>query len=580
MFTRHPILNKWLVLTGIVFAVSAIVIILTANKFIRTSFINRSKLAVRDALQSEINDLQPQDFSLKDPTHVENVFNSFYNGIKTTEIIRIKVWDYSGKVIYSDDQSIIGQRFPDNEQYQEALKGEIIAEIGQKVKPENRTEQGYEQLLEVYVPVIFKDEDIPSGVIEVYYRLDDVNNQTKQTQIVLIITIITNILLLSVLLLVVYRTVIFKQIQKIDLQAAALDKSFDHVTITNLDGIILYVNEAAEKLTGYSKKEMIGQRPSLWGKQMSNEFYEQMWKTIKIDKKNFSGQINNKRKNGDVYQASMNVSPILDKNGNPAFFVGIERDMTKEMEIDKAKTEFVSLASHQLRTPLSAVNWYTEMLMDGNAGAITPEQKKYLDEIYRSNQRMVELVNALLNVSRIDLGTFAIDPQLTDIAEIATSVVFEQLPVITGKHLTVTETYHDDVPIMKVDPKLIRIVFQNLISNAVKYTPPEGKVTVKIITTMKDKQKDGVCISVSDTGYGIPASQQANVFTKLFRADNAIEKETDGTGLGLYVVKNIVEQAHGRVWFTSIENQGTTFFVTLPLIGMTQKKGNKGLIAG
>ena len=535
---------------------------------------------MRDALQSEINDLQPQDFSLKDPTHVENVFNSFYNGIKTTEIIRIKVWDYSGKVIYSDDQSIIGQRFPDNEQYQEALKGEIIAEIGQKVKPENRTEQGYEQLLEVYVPLIFKDEYIPSGVIELYYRLDDVNNQTKQTQIVLIITIITNILLLSVLLLVVYRTVIFKQIQKIDLQAAALDKSFDHVTITNLDGIILYVNEAAEKLTGYSKKEMIGQRPSLWGKQMSNEFYEQMWKTIKIDKKNFSGQINNKRKNGDVYQASMNVSPILDKNGNPAFFVGIERDMTKEMEIDKAKTEFVSLASHQLRTPLSAVNWYTEMLMDGNAGAITPEQKKYLDEIYRSNQRMVELVNALLNVSRIDLGTFAIDPQLTDIAEIATSVVFEQLPVITGKHLTVTETYHDDVPIMKVDPKLIRIVFQNLISNAVKYTPPEGKVTVKIITTMKDKQKDGVCISVSDTGYGIPASQQANVFTKLFRADNAIEKETDGTGLGLYVVKNIVEQAHGRVWFTSIENQGTTFFVTLPLIGMTQKKGNKGLIAG
>lgn len=241
--------------------------------------------------------------------------------------------------------------------------------------------------------------------------------------------------------------------------------------------------------------------------------------------------------------------------------------------IDKAKTEFVSLASHQLRTPLSAINWYTEMLLAGDAGKVTDEQRGFLDQVAQSNKRMVALVSSLLNVSRIDLGTFAVDPVPTKFAEVADSVLFELTPQITEKKLEIKKFYDPQLPLIPADPKLLRIIFQNLLSNAVKYTT-EGSVTLTIKQLPKEKK---VLISVADTGFGIPEEAQAKIFTKLYRADNAREKDADGNGLGLYIVKSIVEQSQGKVWFVSKEHQGTTFYVALPLSGMQKKQGSKAL---
>ncbi len=263
---------------------------------------------------------------------------------------------------------------------------------------------------------------------------------------------------------------------------------------------------------------------------------------------------------------------VLDSQGAPMAMVGTAQDITKEKEIDKAKTEFVSLASHQLRTPLSTINWYSEMLLAGDAGALSVEQKKYVDEIYGGNQRMVALVNALLNVSRIDLGTFSVELEPTNVAELAHNVVKELQPDILTKNLGVEEQYADGLPVMNVDPKLMRIILQNLLSNAVKYTPEAGSITLTV-----SKVKDQLSIVVKDTGYGIPAAQQAKIFTKLFRADNVREKDTSGTGLGLYLVKSVVEHSGGQVWFESEEGKGTTFYVTLPLSGMKAKPGTRRL---
>src|SRR3989338_4600056 len=160
--------------------------------------------------------------------------------------------------------------------------------------------------------------------------------------------------------------------------------------------------------------------------------------------------------------------------------IKIFRDITYEREIDKAKTEFVSLASHQLRTPLSTVNWYAEMLLAGDAGELNPNQKKYLDEVYRSNQRMVELVNALLDVSSLELGTFALDPQSVDVRELAQSVIDEQMPQINAKKIIFSFSYAEDITLMQADPKLLRMVFQNLLSNAIKYTADGGKINAVI----------------------------------------------------------------------------------------------------
>ncbi|PIR83169.1 hypothetical protein COU19_01875 [Candidatus Kaiserbacteria bacterium CG10_big_fil_rev_8_21_14_0_10_56_12] len=235
---------------------------------------------------------------------------------------------------------------------------------------------------------------------------------------------------------------------------------------------------------------------------------------------------------------------------------------TKLTQIDIAKTEFVSLASHQLRTPLTSISWYTEMLLAGDAGTLSPAQIKYLKAIYVGNRRMVALVNALLNVSRLELGTLVFETRPTDVVAIAKNSVEEQQPQIVAKKIQFTAEYGTDIPIISTDPKLFRMVIQNLLSNAIKYTPEGGTVTY---TMRLNPARDALLISVSDTGYGIPQNQQDKIFTKLFRADNARAKEVEGTGLGLYIVKSIVEHSGGKVWFESEVGKGSTFHASVPL---------------
>ncbi len=277
------------------------------------------------------------------------------------------------------------------------------------------------------------------------------------------------------------------------------------------------------------------------------------------------------KSDGAKFPVSVTSAPIL-LDGTLIGAIVVFRDITKEKEIDKSKTEFVSLASHQLRTPLSAIRWYSEMLGSGKLGPLNPSQKDYLGEIYKSNRRMIDLVNALLNVSRIDMGTFAIEPEPTDIKEIAESVFQELFVKIQESELRVSASYEENFPKVSVDPKLMRIIVQNLLSNAMKYTEKGGSVSLSL--TKDDKN---MLLRVSDTGVGIPAGVRDKVFTKLFRADNARAVESEGTGLGLYIIKSIVERGGGRTWFVSEENKGTTFFVEIPLAGMNPLQGAKGL---
>lgn len=304
------------------------------------------------------------------------------------------------------------------------------------------------------------------------------------------------------------------------------------------------------------------------------------------DKETTSEIIKNALSNSSIFDTNFRVirpdevtryiktRAIIERNKNkePILMIGVSIDVTHEMEVDKAKTEFVSLASHQLRTPLSAIGWFSQMLISGDAGELNSEQAIFVKQIEESNQRMVKLVDSLLDVSRIDLGTFAIDPEMVVLREIADNVIHENEQKVIEKNQLVNKIYKNDVPEIMADPHLTYIIFQNLISNAIKYTGNNGKIVVSI-----EKEKDNVHISVSDTGCGIPKSQQNHIFEKLFRADNVREMETDGTGLGLYIIKSITEAVSGKIWFDSKEGKGTTFHVTLPLAGMRRKIGKKGL---
>jgi len=261
----------------------------------------------------------------------------------------------------------------------------------------------------------------------------------------------------------------------------------------------------------------------------------------------------------------------LPRKSDPGQIQGvlIFRDATVDKQIDRAKTEFVSIASHQLRTPLSTVSWYAEMLLSGDAGEVSPQQKVYLEEIYNGNKRMVELVGALLNVSRLELGTFMIEPKMVNISGILRDVAAEQEPQVRARGLLVSITGEQTLE-ASVDPQLTRIVFQNLLSNAIKYTPEGGTIVMEL---SRDKEKGRFTFRITDTGWGIPKNQHERVFSKLFRADNVMEQDTEGTGLGLYIVKMITEQSGGSIHFESAENKGTTFYLEFPLSGMNRKEG-------
>ncbi|HRH31371.1 MAG TPA: ATP-binding protein [Candidatus Paceibacterota bacterium] len=258
----------------------------------------------------------------------------------------------------------------------------------------------------------------------------------------------------------------------------------------------------------------------------------------------------------------------------------ILRDITKEKEIDTTKTELISLASHQLRTPLSSVNWYSEMLLSGDAGPINEEQRSYITEIYKGNQRMIDLVNALLNVSRADLGTIHVEAEMVSLKEISDGVIADLTPLITEKEIAVDVGIPAKISSYSGDKRILTIIFQNLVSNSVKYTPPKGKVKVKVENRKKGEivaghelRQDSLLFSVSDNGYGIPEGEKAKIFTKLYRADNIRGLEANGNGLGLYLVKSMIESIGGSVWFISEEKKGTTFYVALPAKGMQNRVG-------
>jgi PAS domain S-box-containing protein len=348
----------------------------------------------------------------------------------------------------------------------------------------------------------------------------------------------------------------------------------------DITGTVIKANEQAQQLLGWKSEQLLGENwfervPMLDSRNQPIALEKRPVRiALAVGKRVMNGDYLFMRKDTTVFPAFMTASPII-QGDKATGAILVFRDITHEREVDKAKSEFVSLASHQLRTPLSAINWYTEMLLAGDAGEINKEQRKYLDEVYRGNQRMVELVNSLLNVSRIDLGTFSVEPEPTNITEIADSVLKELKPQSSEKKLRVEVEYDANIPTMNLDPKLIRMILQNLLSNSVKYTPEKG--AVRLCITIESRPHKHLQIVVADTGYGIPADQTDKIFTKLFRADNVMEKDTEGTGLGLYLVKSILETTGGTISFKSRKDKGTQFFVTLPMSGMQMRSGNKGL---
>lgn len=265
-------------------------------------------------------------------------------------------------------------------------------------------------------------------------------------------------------------------------------------------------------------------------------------------------------KNGHTVPVSITVSPII-LDGRPVGAVQVFRDITTENEIDRMKSEFISLASHQLRTPLSTIQTYAHMMDEDYMGEMNTDQRRALHTILTATNTMNELIGMLLNIARIESGSIAVNSKRLNAVTVVQDVN-RQLGINANSKNVALRFQPPRQPVwLKADVLILKEILLNLIGNAIKYTPPDGEVTIKVTA-----RADDVLFTIKDTGVGIPQQAQEKIFGKFFRAQNVVRQETTGTGLGLYVVKGLVTTLHGKVWFKSEENKGTTFYVSLPKV--------------
>jgi PAS domain S-box-containing protein len=348
-------------------------------------------------------------------------------------------------------------------------------------------------------------------------------------------------------------------------QAEALFSSIgDGAIATDEFGRITKINKAGLDILGRKEKDLLG----AWFPKAIPAYNEDGSQIAEMDRaitrafltgKPVITKLLYKMKDGSLLPVAVTVSPLV-LGDRPIGAIELFRDISVEYEIDRMKSDFISLASHQLRTPLSAIKTYSHMLIDGFMGELEPAQRKALRTIVGASNRMNELISTLLNVSRIESGNVIISPKKVNLNHLTEEVFKELALTAENKRITLTSKLPSTPLIIKADNLIAKEVLINLVSNAIKYTPDEGAVEVAL-----RKRANNIIIRVKDSGMGIPKAAREQIFTKFYRAPNVVRQETSGTGLGLYLVKGLIDALGGKIWFESEEGKGSTFFVELPV---------------
>ncbi|MGE0273775.1 MAG: ATP-binding protein [Alphaproteobacteria bacterium] len=330
------------------------------------------------------------------------------------------------------------------------------------------------------------------------------------------------------------------------------------IIVWNSEHRITMFNRASQRLTGYTAAEAIGQELGLLFPASCREE-----SIAKISHSAGSEDIESPeipilRKDGAIRIALWNSADI--RSGDRTAVIATiaqGQDITERKRAEQMKADFVSFVTHQLRTPLSGIRWLLELT--GQDQTLSDDTASFIADAGAAAERLITLVNELLAVSRLEGGRLVVHPDPLDLVGLTMEVVGEVTPLIRTKNQQITLPGAAAAPLAHGDPKLVREVIMNLLSNAIKYTPPDGTITVSV-----QPHGDMVQWAVHDTGIGIPLASQAHLFEKFYRAENASVMNTEGTGLGLYLVRLILEQSGGRVWCESVGGEGSTFTFALP----------------
>ncbi len=393
--------------------------------------------------------------------------------------------------------------------------------------------------------------------------LNDQNTSDTVQQMVILFGITGGLFAVVLLasLAEIWRTANLLQKQKAQSDAILRDIG-DAVFAINTEQKIVLFNKTAAKITGFKELEVLG-RPYTEILQFVDEKNKVpddgfIRRALRGKKTHMYNGAEIRTKSGHYVPIADSAAPIFNSGGEVDGAVVVFRDVTPERELERSKDEFFSIASHQLRTPLGSLQWNTELLLT-EAKELSDNSTERLHEMRSSTSRALNLIHDLLSLNKIQQGKIEHDPIPTDLAEVAVLAVREIKPLADKKDVTMQLDIQKTLKPVVVDPKRIREVIQNLVSNAVKYTPTNGRVIVTIDATAKQ-----AIVSVADTGIGIPMEDQRRIFSKYFRARNASEISIEGTGLGLFIARAYAKEWGGRIWFKSNSGKGTTFYLSVP----------------
>ncbi len=348
--------------------------------------------------------------------------------------------------------------------------------------------------------------------------------------------------------------------------SAIIQSIGDGLVVTDLKGYIKLVNKSFEDLLGFSKEEVLDKyffdivkKVDENGKILTES--ERLMRTdsnVRHEKgnENLRQDFYYVRKDGSKFPVYITSSAVLDGD-NQIGIVQIFKDITQEKEIEKAKADYVALASHQMRTPLTTVRWYAEMLRD-DSNNLTEEQKNQLNKILEGHERINGLIAAFLKISKIDMGQVEFKVEEFHPKELFDEILRGFNKEIKQRELTLRSNILDEK--IHTDPKVFEMILTNLLSNSIFYNKKGGDITIKI-----EKNNSNLKIDISDTGVGIPEVQKSMVFQKLFRGDNVRRIDTVGNGLSLYITFATLSKIGGMISFKSLENEWTKFQALIPL---------------
>lgn len=337
-----------------------------------------------------------------------------------------------------------------------------------------------------------------------------------------------------------------------DKTKAIVSNLADGLLVLDGENKIILINSRGEKILALKAEEIEGK---ILGSFSEISSLKKLAEMTSRRKNLFRGELSLEKPNKIVLEVT--IIPLTPRQEK----IVILHDISREKLIDQMKSEFVSFSAHQLKTPLSTIKWALRILLDGDLGKLLKKQKEVIAKTYQTNERMIFLIEDLLSLARIEEGRYVFSPTFVQIEEIIQSVMNSYQEKIKEKKIDLQfKKPKEKLPQVKVDAEKIKLAIENFIENAIKYASVGGQVIVIL-----SSDKKAIEFSVKDNGIGIPKDQQEKIFTKFFRAANATKLENEGTGLGLFITKNIIEAHGGKIWFESDEERGTNFHFTIPL---------------